>query len=131
MRFSLLVAAVVSTFALVQPASAQTSNAAVASAPGKVGIAQTAEVSATITAIDKATRGITLKGPKVEGSSMPARRRDMGGALASCSIPSCLLAEANCDGRLTSGNSRCVGVHTTVPAASRLESQAIRCLELP
>ena len=64
MRLSLLVAAVVSTFALVQPAGAQTSNAAVASAPGKVGVAQTAEVSATITAIDKATRGITLKGPK-------------------------------------------------------------------
>jgi hypothetical protein len=64
MRLSLLVAAVVSTFALVQPAGAQTSNAAVASAPGKVGVAQTAQVSATITAIDKSTRGITLKGPK-------------------------------------------------------------------
>ncbi|MGB3429129.1 MAG: hypothetical protein WBA53_13250 [Burkholderiaceae bacterium] len=34
------------------------------SSPGKVGVAQTVEVSATITAIDKATRGITLKGPK-------------------------------------------------------------------
>jgi len=64
MRVSLLVAAIVSTFALVQPAGAQTGNTAVASAPGKVGVAQTAEVSATITAIDKATRGITLKGPQ-------------------------------------------------------------------
>jgi hypothetical protein len=64
MRLSLLVVAIVSTFALVHPASAQTSNAAVTSSPGKVGVAQTAEVSATITAIDKATRGITLKGPK-------------------------------------------------------------------
>ena len=64
MRLSLLVAAIVSTFALVQPAGAQTSNAAVTSSPGKVGVAQTIEVSATIAAIDKATRGITLKGPK-------------------------------------------------------------------
>ncbi len=64
MRISILVAAVVSTLSLVQPASAQTSNAAVTSSPGKVGVAQTVEVSATITAIDKATRGITLKGPK-------------------------------------------------------------------
>jgi hypothetical protein len=64
MRLSLLVAAVASTFALIQPASAQTSNAAMTSSPGKVGVAQTVEVSATITAIDKATRGITLKGPK-------------------------------------------------------------------
>lgn len=64
MRISILVAAILSTCALVQPATAQTSNAAMTSSPGKVGVAQTAEVSATITAIDKATRGITLKGPK-------------------------------------------------------------------
>jgi hypothetical protein len=64
MRISILVAAIASTFALLQPAVAQTQNVARTSAPGKVGVAQTVEVSATITAIDKATRGITLKGPK-------------------------------------------------------------------
>ena len=64
MRTSILVAAIASTFALVHPAIAQTSNTAATSSPGKVGVAQTVEVSATITAIDKATRGITLKGPK-------------------------------------------------------------------
>jgi len=64
MRFSLLAAAVVSTIALVQPAGAQTGSAAMTSAPGKVGVAQSVEISATITAIDKATRGITLKGPQ-------------------------------------------------------------------
>ena len=64
MRLPLVVAAVVSTFALVQPVGAQTGTAAVTSAPGKVGVAQAVEVSATITAIDKATRGITLKGPQ-------------------------------------------------------------------
>jgi hypothetical protein len=64
MRVSVLLAAIVSTFALLQPAFAQTSNATMTSAPGKVGVAQTVSVSATITAIDKATRGITLKGSK-------------------------------------------------------------------
>ena len=64
MRLSLLLAAIVSAFALAQPAIAQTSGAAMTSSPGKVGVAQTVEVTATITAIDKATRGITLKGPK-------------------------------------------------------------------
>jgi hypothetical protein len=64
MRVSILVAAIASSFALIQPAIAQSSGAAMTSSPGKVGVAQTVEVSATITAIDKATRGITLKGPK-------------------------------------------------------------------
>lgn len=64
MRVSILAVAVASTFALLQPAVAQTQNVVAASAPGKVGMAQTVEVSATITAIDKATRGITLKGPQ-------------------------------------------------------------------
>jgi hypothetical protein len=60
MRQSVLLAAIVSTFALAPYATAQTSSA-VTSAPGKVSVAQTAEMSATITAIDKATRTITLK----------------------------------------------------------------------
>ena len=64
MRTSIITAAIISSFALLQPAAAQTGNAAVASAPGKVGVAQTVDFSASITAIDKATRSITLKGPK-------------------------------------------------------------------
>ena len=64
MRVSILAAAVVAAFALAQPAVAQTSNVAVASQPGAAGVAQTVEFSASITAIDKATRTLTLKGPK-------------------------------------------------------------------
>jgi hypothetical protein len=64
MRVSLLLAAIAAAFALAQPAIAQTGGATMTSSPGKVGVAQTVEVNATITAIDKATRAITLKGPK-------------------------------------------------------------------
>jgi hypothetical protein len=63
MRISILLAALVSSFALAQPAVAQTS-AVTSSTPGKVGVAQTVDVSATIAAIDKSSRTITLKGPK-------------------------------------------------------------------
>ena len=64
MRISILLAAIVSAVALAQPAISQTGTAAMTSSPGKVGVAQTVDVAATITAIDKATRAITLKGPK-------------------------------------------------------------------
>jgi hypothetical protein len=50
------------------PLHAQTGGAAVATAPGKAAIAQTVKVTATITAIDKTTRDVTLKGP--QGNSM-------------------------------------------------------------
>ena len=63
MRKSILLAALLSAFALTQTVSAQT-GAVTSSSPGKVAAAQTVEVSATITAIDKASRMITLKGPK-------------------------------------------------------------------
>src|SRR5215472_3404267 len=46
------------------PVVAQTGQVAAASAPGQVGVAQTLTVTATITAIDKATRDVTLKGPQ-------------------------------------------------------------------
>ncbi len=51
------------------PALAQTKPAAeaavgVASAPGRATVAATVSVSATVTAIDKTTRQITIKGPK-------------------------------------------------------------------
>ena len=64
MRLSILFAAIISAVALAQPAISQTGGAAMTSSPGKVGVAQTVEVAANITAIDKATRAITLKGPK-------------------------------------------------------------------
>jgi hypothetical protein len=46
------------------PASAQTGAVVVDKAPGKVAMAQTVKATATITAIDAATRAVTLKGPK-------------------------------------------------------------------
>ena len=49
--------------AIAWPAAAQTAVMA-GSAPGKVGVAQTVKLTATITAIDKATRDVTLKGPQ-------------------------------------------------------------------
>ena len=54
--------AIAISFAL--PAYAQTGGAVVATAPGKAVIAETLKATATITAIDKATRDITLKGPQ-------------------------------------------------------------------
>jgi hypothetical protein len=49
---------------LASPVHAQTAGGVVATAPGKALIAETVKVSATITAIDKATRDVTLKGPQ-------------------------------------------------------------------
>jgi hypothetical protein len=64
MRTLLGTLALVTTAALAWPVAAQTGGAAVATAPGKAGVADTVSISATITAIDKATRDITLKGPQ-------------------------------------------------------------------
>ena len=44
--------------------AAQTTTVTGGAAPGKAGVAKTVTVTATITAIDKAARDITLKGPK-------------------------------------------------------------------
>jgi hypothetical protein len=52
------------TAAIAWPVAAQTGAIVTGSAPGKVGVAKTVNVTATITAIDKATRDVTLKGPK-------------------------------------------------------------------
>jgi hypothetical protein len=46
------------------PAIAQTGSAMVGTAPGKAAAVETMKVTATITAIDKATRDVTLKGPQ-------------------------------------------------------------------
>ena len=53
-------------------ASAQSSGAVVDKQPGKVGIAQAVDVTATITALDAAKREITLKGPDGKEVTMVA-----------------------------------------------------------
>ena len=60
MRKHLIIASIIAA-ALALPALAQTSNTVVGKAPGVAGAAQTTKVTATITAIDAATRAITLK----------------------------------------------------------------------
>ena len=57
--------------ALTFPAAAQTGAAVVTRAPGAVGVAETVKVTATITAIDKATRAITLNRPIVGIAATP------------------------------------------------------------
>ena len=64
MRSTLLSFAIVVAVASTGPAFAQTGGVIAGSAPGKVGVAQTVKATATITAIDKKTRDVTLKGPK-------------------------------------------------------------------
>ena len=49
---------------LAWPAAAQTGAVVAGTAPGKAGVAETVKITATITAIDKATRDVTLKGPQ-------------------------------------------------------------------
>jgi Cu/Ag efflux protein CusF len=49
---------------LAMPAAAQTGTAVVGKGPGVAGVAQTVKMTATITAIDAATRALTLKGPE-------------------------------------------------------------------
>jgi len=61
MRRLFVATAIAALSALALPASAQTSTVTAASAPGKGAVAETVRVSATITAIDKATRNVTLK----------------------------------------------------------------------
>ena len=56
--------AVAAAIALAPAAVAQTGTAVVGTAPGAAVAAQTVKVTATITAIDKATRDVTLKGPE-------------------------------------------------------------------
>jgi len=62
MRKLVVSAAIVVASTLALPAIAQTGAVATATAPGKGAIAETIKVQATITAIDKATREVRLKG---------------------------------------------------------------------
>ncbi len=64
MRPLLLLFGLVIAAAIAWPVAAQTGTVVAGSAPGKAGVARTVNVTATITAIDKATRDVTLKGPQ-------------------------------------------------------------------
>jgi hypothetical protein len=64
MQKLLIAVGFVTIAALAAPASAQTGGVVAGTAPGKAAVAQTIKITATITAIDKATRDVTLKGPQ-------------------------------------------------------------------
>jgi hypothetical protein len=64
MRKSILVATVALAAAVAFPAIAQTGNVVAGKGPGVAGVAQTVTATATITAIDAASRSVTLKGPQ-------------------------------------------------------------------
>lgn len=62
LAFALLAAAFATGALAQQPAA--TGGAVVASEPGKAAVARTVEISAQVVGLDKATRTVTLKGPK-------------------------------------------------------------------
>ena len=64
MQKRLLVALGLAAAVAALPAFAQTGSAMVGTAPGKAAAMETVKITATITAIDKATRDVTLKGPQ-------------------------------------------------------------------
>ena len=66
-----LIAAAMGSSVLAQQPGA-TGGAVLASEPGKAAVARTVEVSAQVIAIDKATRTLTLKGPKGEALDVVA-----------------------------------------------------------
>ncbi|HSV20148.1 MAG TPA: hypothetical protein VLR71_17160 [Casimicrobiaceae bacterium] len=64
MRKPLLLSTLTLAAMLAMPAAAQTAETSVMRQPGKVGVARTMSVTATITAVDTASREVTLKGPQ-------------------------------------------------------------------
>ena len=68
---SILAAAALASFAAM-PLHAQTGMAILGTGPGVAGAAQTVKATATITAIDAATRGVTLMGPQGREVAMTA-----------------------------------------------------------
>ena len=67
-----LAAAVAAATMAALPAIAQQGATVVGKGPGVVGVAQTVNVTATITAIDAASRAITLKGPQGKDTTVVA-----------------------------------------------------------
>jgi len=63
-RNLIITTAVAFAAAIAWPVAAQTKDVMAGTAPGKGVIAQTVKLTATITAIDAATRDVTLKGPQ-------------------------------------------------------------------
>jgi hypothetical protein len=63
-RNLIITMAVALAAAIAWPVAAQTKDVMAGTAPGKAAIAQTVKLTATITAIDPATRDVTLKGPQ-------------------------------------------------------------------
>jgi hypothetical protein len=59
-----LIAATLTTATLAQTPAAPAGGVVAVSEPGKAGVARAVEVSATVVGLDKATRTVTLKGPK-------------------------------------------------------------------
>ena len=72
MHKTTLIAAMILAATASFAASAQSTGAVIDSQPGKVGIAQAVDVTATISAIDAAKREITLKGPEGKEVTMVA-----------------------------------------------------------
>jgi len=72
MHKSTLIAALIIASTASFAANAQSSGAVVDRQPGKVGIAQAVDVTATISAIDAAKREITLKGPDGKDTTVVA-----------------------------------------------------------
>jgi hypothetical protein len=72
MHKSTLIAALIIAATTSLAANAQSSGAVVDRQPGKVGIAQAVDVTATISAIDAAKREITLKGPDGKDTTVVA-----------------------------------------------------------
>jgi Cu/Ag efflux protein CusF len=68
---SILAAAALASLVAI-PLHAQTGTAVIGTGPGVAGAAQTVKVTATITAIDAATRGVTLMGPQGREVAMTA-----------------------------------------------------------
>lgn len=72
MRTLLLAALAAVCAGLALPSSAQSGDAVIMKAPGAVGVARTMQVTATISAIDRASRIVVLKGPKGRELAMSA-----------------------------------------------------------
>ena len=72
MHKSTLIATMILAATASFAANAQSSGAVVDKQPGRVGIAQAVDVTATISAIDATSRGITLKGPDGKEVTMVA-----------------------------------------------------------
>ena len=72
MHKSILIAALITAATASFGVSAQSSGAVVDRQPGRVGIAQAVDVTATIIALDAAKREMTLKGPDGKEATMVA-----------------------------------------------------------